>query len=998
MKLKLFFACVFFLVFSGLSYAQQTKTISGTVTDENQVPLPGAEVKVDGKEIYDVTDFDGNFTLENVEVGDVFRVTFLGFSAKEVEVTSNSSYSVVLQEDAGQLEEVVVVGYGSQRKQDLTGSISRVDTEEITRQPASSPMQSIQGRAAGVQITPSGAPGSTPDVFIRGLGTAFGGQNPLYVVDGILTDNIDNINPYDITNIDILKDASSLAIYGNRGANGVIIVTTKKGKAGAIEINIQSSYGIKSELRKVEMADSRSFAIYSNEALIADGEDPRFDENQQFNTDWFDEITRSGSVSSNNLSITAGSEKVRTFFSAGYYEEEGILQGNDFNRLTLRSNTEFDIAERIKFSQQVSAALSDEIPKPFGAFNNAYKQTPIIPVRYPAGNEFAGKFGSSTGINNVGNPVRDLFYDNQEQNNLKIQGTFTVDIDLADWINYTSRFGIETEYFRSRSFTPNLDLFLSGDPTRIPDDYPVDSPKNTLTVTKNNNYRWVLDNFVTLNHSFNDAHNFKLTLGTTVEELLGGNSIGRNGEYLRGVRYNVPRQSDFWYLNNGDEEPQLSSGGSGNLIRLNSYFARLNYDFNSKYLLTGTYRRDGSSQFQEGNKWGNFFSVGLGWVISEEAFLEDSDFISFLKLRGSFGELGNQNVPLNILTFATGLNYPFGPDESINEGGTINELIDPALSWETTEEFDIGLEFGFLDNKLSGEIDYYDRLNRNAILPVELPDAFGFSGTTLTPAGQVRNKGVEVVLNWSDRIGDDFSYSIGGNITFNENELEKVTNQFFAENTGGSIGNGQITKKVVEGEPLGSFWLLDVTGVDENGQFIYDDVDNSGTINDADKKFFGAYTPKNFAGFNLSANYKNFDFNLDGYANWGNYVYNGKKANRFSNENIEQEVFDNRWTPENPSNTEPAPFNAVPLSSDYYLEKGDFFRINNITVGYTLPLAEEMFIRNARVYLTAQNPIIAQAYSGYTPEIPGGPLSNAGVELNAYPSTKSYIIGLNLSL
>ncbi|MDX1699863.1 MAG: SusC/RagA family TonB-linked outer membrane protein, partial [Melioribacteraceae bacterium] len=603
MRVKLFYACLIFVFFSGLSHAQQTKTISGTVTDANQVPLPGAEVKVIDKSTFSVTDFDGNFTLEEVEVGDVFRVTFLGFSPQEITVGSEDTYNVVLQEDAGQLEEVVVVGYGSQRKQDLTGSISRVSTEEITRQPASSPMQSIQGRAAGVQITPSGAPGSTPDVFIRGLGTAFGGQNPLYVVDGILTDNIDNINPNDITNIDILKDASSLAIYGNRGANGVIIVSTKKGKAGALEINIESSYGIKTELRKVEMADARSFAIYSNEALIADGNEPRFDENQQFNTDWFDEITRSGSISNNNLSITAGSDKVRTFFSAGYYEEEGILKGNDFNRLTLRSNTEFDIVERIKFSQQVSAALSDEIPKPFGAFNNAYKQTPIIPVRYPSDSEFAGKFGSSTGINNVGNPARDLFYDNQQQKNLRIQGTFTIDAEIADWINFTSRFGIETEYFRRRAFVPNLDLWLSADPTRVAENYPVDDPKNTLTVTKRNDYRWVLDNFITLDHSINDMHNFKLTLGTTVEELLGG-----NGDFLTGTRYNVPAQSDFWYLENGDEEPQLSNGGSGNLIRLNSYFARLNYDFDSKYLLTATFRRDGSSQFQEGNKWGNFFS------------------------------------------------------------------------------------------------------------------------------------------------------------------------------------------------------------------------------------------------------------------------------------------------------------------------------------------------------------------------------------------------------
>jgi hypothetical protein len=344
------------------------------------------------------------------------------------------------------------------------------------------------------------------------------------------------------------------------------------------------------------------------------------------------------------------------------------------------------------------------------------------------------------------------------------------------------------------------------------------------------------------------------------------------------------------------------------------------------------------------------------------------------------------------------LNYPFGPDEAVNEGGTVDELIDPNLSWETTEEYDVGLEFGFLDNKLTGEVDYYNRLNRDAILPVELPDAFGFRGTTLTPAGKVRNKGWEFVLNWQDRIGEDFSYSIGGNITFNENELEEVTNRFFAQNTGGSLSNGQISKKVVEGQPLGSFWLLEVTGVDDNGEFIYEDVNDDGQINDADKQFFGSYTPKNFYGFNISANYKNWDFNIDGYGNYGNVVYNGKKANRFNNENIEQEVFDNRFTEDNPSNTEPAAFNGVPLSSTYYLESGDFFRLNNVTVGYTIPFNEEVFINNARVYVTAQNPFITQDYSGFTPELPGAPLGGAGIELNAYPSVRSVIIGVDLSL
>ncbi|MFZ0488967.1 MAG: TonB-dependent receptor [Salegentibacter sp.] len=988
MKVKLLL--VMLILYSSIGLAQETKTITGTITDTDNVPLPGAQVKVEGKDIYDVTDFDGKFTLEGVEVGDVFHVTFLGFTPQDLNVTESNEYPITLQTSEAQLEQVVVVGYGTQRKQDLTGSISRVSAEEITSQPAATATQSIQGKAAGVQITPSGAPGSSPDVFIRGLGTAFGGQNPLYVVDGVLTDNIDNINPNDITNIDILKDASSLAIYGNRGANGVIIVTTKSGKKGPLKISIDAYYGLKSTLQKVDMADARSFAIYSNEAL---GVTDRFSTDQQYNTNWYDEITRSGHVSSTNLELSAGGEDIRTYFSAGYYQEGGILKGNDFNRLTLRSNTEFDITDNITFRQQVSAALTDEIPKNFAVFNTAYKQAPIVPVRYASG-PYAGAYGVSAdevgSFNNVGNPVRDLNYDNQHEKNLKLQGTFTIEWDIADWINFTSRFGVETNYFRSRTFVNNLDLYLTGDPTRTRDMYSPEAPKNTLTVEKRDHYHWVLDNFITLTHSFNDMHNFKLTLGTTAEEQSGG--------FLRGVRRNVPLNSDYWSLNNGDADPMEAYNLRDNVIRLRSYFARLNYDYDGRYLLTGTYRRDGSSQFQKGKKYGDFYSVGLGWVITKEAFMQDSNLFSFLKLRGSYGELGNQNVPLNILTFTTGLNYPFGPNQDVNEGGTIDQLIDPTLSWETTEEYDVGLEFGLLDNKISGEIDYYNRLNRDAILPVELPDVFGYSGTTLTPAGQVRNTGWEFMLSWEDKISEDFKYRIGGNITFNSNKLEKVSNPFFAQNEGGSIGNGQITKKIVEGQPLGSFWLLNVTGVDDQGNLVYEDVNGDGQINNADKKFFGSYAPKNFYGINISATYKNWDIKLDAYGNYGNVVYNGKKAQRFGGENIEQSVFNNRWTPDNPSNSEPAPSNDVPVSSTYFLESGDFFRMNNITVGYTIPLPEDNFVQKARVYLTAQNPFIVQPFSGYSPELPGNPLELAGVELDAYPAVKTFMVGLDLKL
>lgn len=988
MKASIILIC-FFLTVCCFSARAQEKNITGTVTSQNDgMPIPGVNVVIKGTSTGTATDFNGNYSIQ-ANPGDVLVFSYLGLETQEVAVSNQNSINVTMATSAAALEKVVLIGYGQAEKKDLTGSITSIEPESITNQPAASAMESIQGKAAGVIITPSGAPGAAPDVFIRGLGTVFGGQNPLYVVDGVLTDGIRNINPNDILSMDILKDASSLAIYGNRGANGVIIVTTKKGKAGKMKISYDGFSGFTTVLNHVEMADARSYAIYSNEGLGLE----RFSENPQYNTDWYDEIMRTGVFRSHNVAISTGGKNITAYFSAGFFEEEGILKGNDYNKLTLRSNTTFDLADNVTFTSAVSAALVDEVPKPFSIFTTAYKQSPLVPVRYTSG-PFDGKFGVSTDeqgdYNNVGNPVRDLLFNNQKQDNLKLQGSFTFEYEIADWISFTSRFGVETSYFRSKSFVPNLKFFLSDDPSKTREDY-TDETINTLTITKRDNYSWVLDNFINLTHTFGEVHNFDLTLGTSAEEM--------GGSFLTGVRENVPENPDYWSLNNGSPEPAFARHLEDPTVRLRSYFARLSYDFDGRYLFTGTLRRDGSSQFQEGEKYGNFFAVGVGWVVSEEAFLEDSEVINYLKFRASFGELGNQNVPLNILTFTTDLNYVFGPDQHIVEGGTIDELIDPELSWETTEALDIGVDFGFLENKLTGTVDYYNRLNRDATLPVELPDAFGFSGVTLTPAGQVRNKGWEFSLNWNGKIGDDFNYTIGANFTMNENELENISNPFFAENRGGSIGGaGRITKKVVEGQPLGSFWLLQVTGVDDEGNFTFEDLNDDGEINDDDKQFYGSYAPQNYFGINIGITYRNWDFNVDGFGNYGNKVYNGKKAQRFGLENIEQAVFDNRWTPENTSNTEPAPYNTFPRSSTYFLESGDFFRINNITVGYTIPFNKNSFFEEVRIYATAQNPFIWQDYSGFTPELPGAPLGLAGIELSAYPSVTKYLVGLNISI
>ncbi|WP_183075440.1 SusC/RagA family TonB-linked outer membrane protein [Gillisia mitskevichiae] len=968
----------------------QDRIISGTVTSEpDGVSLPGVNVLVKGTSTGTITDFDGNYSISASE-NDILIFSFLGFETIEESVGARNNINVLMAESASSLGEVVLVGYGSTRKQDVTGSITRINAEELLKQPALTPTQSLQGKAAGVQIISSGAPGSSPVVRIRGTGTVQAGRDPIYVVDGIITDRIDNISSEDITTIDILKDASSLAIYGTRGANGVIIVTTKAGKIGKMQIDISSYFGVKDVLSSVDMANSSSYVDFTNRAFGFQ----RFDQEQQYDTDWYDEITRIGTVTNHNISVSGGTEKMTSYFSANYFEEEGILIGNDYRRLNLRSKATYNLSSKLKFDHNISLSLNRSVPKPFSTFTTAYKQSPIVPVRY-IGGSFDGRFGvpfdnSGARFNNVGNAVADLVLNDEKRKNLVLQGNVSATYDFTDYLSGTTRFGIESGYGKSYTFTPNLEQFLAGDPTREVSDF--DSPnRNTLRVRKDDFYHWVFDAFLTFDKNFSEKHGVKVTLGTTAEE--------EQNDFLEGTRNNVPEDSNLFSLNNGEQGTDVVSNALSDKRRLRSYFARLNYDFDNKYLLTATIRRDGSSVFANTDeKWGNFPSVGLGWLISNEEFLNNSNFLNTLKLRASWGQLGNQNIPLNALTFDSNLGTVFGPDQVLVPGSTITAIIDENVGWEVTEEYDIGVEFSFLDNRLSGEFDYYDRLNKNAILPISLPDAFGASGITLTHAGKIRNKGLEFALNWNDKISDDFNYHISGNITTNDNNLEEITNPFAFEQQGGSIDNGQVTKLLRVGQPLGSFFLLEVEGFDERGEFVYRDLNNDGEIDNDDRQFFGSIQPDIFYGISGGFDYKNWDFNIEGYGNAGSMVYNGKKAQRFGGENIEASVANNIFNFDNGSNMNPAPSNEVLPSSTYFLESGDFFRINNITVGYTLP---DVFtgVEKIRVYALAQNPFIFKEFTGFTPELPGNgdPLASSGIELNAYPSVKSYIVGVNLN-
>ncbi|WP_264523595.1 SusC/RagA family TonB-linked outer membrane protein [Flavobacterium sp. N502536] len=978
------------------------QAIKGKVVDSSGMGVPGAIISASSTKASTDADFDGNFTI-NAKVGEILKISMLGFEAVSVAATSAPMTITLKESDDTVLKDVVVIGYGTRKKIDNTSAVSSIKSEEITKMKVLNASQAIQGKAAGVQVSTSDAPGSTPSVVIRGAGTALGGRNPLFVVDGMPTENINNINSNDITSYEILKDASSLAIYGTRGANGVIMITTKAGK-GKLSVDVESFTGFRSPLKKVKMANSDEYVRYSNAAFSKDFPQGRFSANQPYNTDWLDEITRTGIYTQNNIAISGSSDNVKYFFSVGNYEEKGILNGSDYGRTTIRNNNEFKLSEKVKLTQNLSVSTIKNRPMPLSAFTNAYRQSPLVPVRYPNGkygvpfvsNGVVAETGAS--FNNVGNPVAQLDYTNEQQESVILQGGLKLDYEIIKSLKFTSQFNGEFYTYKQYNYVDNTALWLSADPTRVVAGYPGSLNKNTLTRSRDQYFNWNLSNYLTYNKVFAEIHDVEVTAGIEA-------NVQGTREKLTIDRKNVNPDSNYWSL----KDVNVASSVTGykdealNQRRLASYFARFQYKLMDKYLLTGTVRRDGSSQFAEDKRWGTFPSVGLGWIVSKESFLSKVEQINLLKLRGSWGRLGNQNVPLNTQIITSGVDYP-----NFGSGITVNSQIDPSLSWEIVEELSGGVDFELLDSRLKGSFDLYDKKTTNTILNVK---PYSSSGITLaTPAhiGEVSNKGYEISLRWDDKITDNLSYWVGGNFSHNKNELTSLKNVQLSPIIGGSLGNGQNTKildNTSVGQPLGSFYMYEYAGIDPtNGQMLYYNANGAKVAQTAlnertDKKYVGSLLPTSTYGVTLGVNYKNIDFSVDGYGTGGAKVYNGKKAQRFGGENIEASMARDFWTPTNTNASNPAPSNVTPFASTYYLESADFFRINNITLGYKLPLKDDQFLSYCRIYVNAINPFITQKFSGFSPDVVSdGKLveGTQGVELDAYPSLRSFVIGANL--
>lgn len=979
------------------------QAIKGKVLDSSGMGIPGAIISAPESRTSADADFDGNFTI-NAKVGETLKISMLGFDSVSVPATSGPMTITLKEAGDTALKEVVVIGYGTRKKIDNTSAVSSIKSEEITKMKVANASQAIQGKAAGVQVSTSDAPGSTPSIVIRGVGTALGGRNPLYVVDGMPADNINNINTNDITSYEVLKDASALAIYGTRGANGVIMITTKTGK-GKLTVDIDSYTGFRTPLKKVKLANADQYIQYNNAAFQAQFPSGRFSANQQYNTDWMDEITRTGTYSQNNISLSGSSENIKYFMSIGNYEEKGILNGTNYGRTTFRSNNEYKISDKLRLSQNFSVTSIKNTPKPLGAFTSAYRQSPLVPVRYADGkygvpfvkDGIVGETGDS--FNSVGNPVAALDLNDEQQKSVILQGGLKLDFDISKSLKFTSQFNGEYFTYKQYNFVDNVATWLAADPTRIVTNYDKNSNRNTLTRNTDDYFNWNLSNYLTYNKVFGEIHDVEVTAG------IEANVRGTRSKTTADIK-DVNPNSNFWAI---DNYAYAQNGGvttykavDENEERLASYFARFQYKLMDRYLVTGTVRRDGSSNYSDDYRWGTFPSVGLGWIVTKENFLSEVKGLDLLKLRGSWGKLGNQKVPLNRAYLSSGLNY------NGNAGQSIISQIDPNLTWEIVEEASIGLDIELLNNRLKGSFDVYSKNTTNAILN-SVP--YSTSGITLespTHVGEVSNKGFELALRWDDKINDNLSYWIGGNFSHNKNELTSLKNVRLATINGGSLGNGETTKildNTSVGQPLGSFYMYEYAGVNPtNGQMEYYNADGVAVPQGAldktrDRKYVGSVLPTSNYGVTLGVNYKNIDFSVDGYGTGGAKVYNGKKAQRFYGENVEASLASDFWTTPGTTASNPAPFNLVPVASTYYLESADFFRINNITLGYKLPIKEDSFISYCRIYVNAMNPFITQKFSGFSPEVLGdGELvkGTQGVELDAYPALKTFVIGANL--
>ena len=986
--------CILLLIFSfalvPTTWAQNQRTVSGVVVDEKGEGVVGASILIKGTHEGTVTDFNGNFALLVNEYS-VISISFIGFASQDVVVGNKSFLNIVLLEEADILDEVVVVGYGVMRKKDLTGSLSSIGTKMIQDKPVTNIGEALQGLATGVQITNSGAPGSNVSIRIRGLGS-INNSDPLLVIDGVPTDiPLNAINQNDVETIDILKDASATAIYGSRGANGVVLITTKRGKSGDGVISFSANVGIQNATSVPSMLNASQFASLHNEMMANNNERQRPDFADPLSwgkgEDWIDALLRTGKMQNYSLSYSGATDKSNFYVSGGVFDQEGIVINTSYKRYTFQFNNESRVRSWIKFGNNLT--LSHDVKK-----NGSYDVLGTmgsLPTQmiYNEDGSFSGPGAESKFYGDLRNPIGTAKLENSTTKGYNALGSIFTEISLLKNLVYKSTGGIDFKFWDNVNFSPKYDWT----PIPVPNSYRGESSNKSLT------YLW--DNTLTFMETFKEKHNLNVMLGSSAQNNIYNYMSASVKEFL---------SDDFSQLNNGLLDPTV--GGSKNEWALLSFFGRVNYSYDDRYLLTATVRHDGTSRITSSNRWGTFPSFSAAWRLSEESFFEKNDIVSDIKLRAGYGVTGNQAV-LDNYAAVTRLKT----SQYVFNGSPVSTLYplvmpNPNIKWETVKQGNIGFDATMFNQRINLTVDAYIKNTTDMLVGMVVPITTGYSDiyTPMINAGEVENKGWEISIN-SQNIKGEFEWTSDINISYNKNKVVKLNN-------GTPIYYGY--QSHIEGRPVGSFYGWVNNGLFQNwdevnnyayqyqgsdaangtapGDMKFLDINNDGVVNDYDRTYIGNPTPSWGFSLNNSFSYRNFDLQIYMQGVAGNDIYNANRVTlegMYTVRNQTTKVLD-RWTGEGTSNSIPRAIYSDPnkntRNSDRFIEDGSYLRLKNVTLGYTLPgrLARKAYLSNLRVYMSAQNLYTLTKYSGFDPEVQGG------VDSSNYPLTSTISFGVDI--
>ena len=988
---------------AALAVYAQGYLVQGTIVDEIG-PVIGAAVVEAGTNNGVSTDLDGKFTIRVSSADAKVEVSCIGYATQTFKA-SEIPATIILTDDTTFLDEVVVVGYGTQKSKDLTAPIASIKGDDLTKQITGNAISALQGKASGVRIIQSGSPGSSPSITIRGTGSLGSYATPLFIVDGVFVDDIGFVSSDDIQDMTILKDASAAAIYGVRAANGVIIITTKKGTTDHTEISYGGYVGLQVPVNVMKLAGTEDYINLLNEANANNPKYvPKVASDYPASTDWYSTLLRNAVTHNHSLDISGATDKTNYSVGLGYFYQDGIMAcDNYYRRMNFRTRLDQKVKSWLDVGVNIIVSNYTRKDPNSGAFAQAFVNPPVYPVysddntdAYPVNFDSPQRYGWG---GSYGNPYASIYYADNRTKGLNLVFSTYAEIKLLEnKLKFRTAYNTEFQGWQSQSYTPEHLVYGTQGVS-------ISSEEKSFGLR----YKHILDNTLTYADKIGKS-SFTAMLGqsTRIETLSG----------MTGSATDVPDiDEQSRYLGLGSTRDITVTDLNPGPYRYNglSFFSRATWNYADKYLATATFRADASSKYNE--KWGFFPSIGLGWVLTSEEFMKSFPVFEYLKLRASWGLLGNDNIPANssAIIGATGIDASGIFNDTVIDGVGAQTVLQNYLKWEVVNEFDVGVDFTFLSGRLSGDLDYYNRTTHNVVFYVPIATGGG-TGYLLDNNGTVRNSGIELNLTWKERLTRDFSYNVGLNLTTVKNRVLKLDGR---DNIPGGSVRGNYTTLTQVGYPIGSFWGYKIDGVFESnkdymladasqavggpGYFKYHDEVADGKIDDKDKTYLGSPIPSLMTGLDFGLNYKALDLTVSLYGQFGNKILNAKRMNRgtFSDGNYDQDFVDHAWHKDSPSTTYPSAEaytdSYTQQANTFFVEDGWFVRVQNIQLGYTFSNFGKMdFVNSMRVYLSAQRPFTYFPYHGFTAEIGGSPIES-GIDTSTHPMQAIYTLGLKLN-